>query len=68
MGENLRVSWIEGGFGGQLLPQTLFLITHAGRDLDGDGDIKIASLARADGQTFAPDAQLMSLLGAGRHL
>jgi hypothetical protein len=55
---------IEGGFGRQLFPQTLFLFADARRDLDGDPDVKIAALGHAGGQPFVPDARLMSLLSA----
>jgi hypothetical protein len=43
----------------------LFLFAAAGRNLNGNPDVKIAAFASASGQPFALHAQLMSLLSSG---
>jgi hypothetical protein len=55
---------IESGLCRQFFPQALLLFADVGRDLDGNSYVKITSLISACRQAFAPDAQLMSLLGA----
>jgi hypothetical protein len=45
----------------------LLIFADSQRDLDGNPDVKIAALAGTGRQSFASDAQLMSLLSASRN-